>query len=125
MNGYMRESSEIPMDHMEKRSNQSLCGKDEPPYDDLYDHSYGYSVTDDDEPMSEEEKMLVRKIDFFVMPIICIIDLLQVIQYTVFLFKAITNRICPCSFSTNPQSTMLQPCRSKKISTLSVANSVY
>lgn len=60
---------------MEKQSNNSLYGHDR--YDtetiDRYD-----AYQDDDIPMSMEEKALVRKIDFFLMPLVCLIDFLQV-----------------------------------------------
>lgn len=71
-----RTSSDIPTDMIEKRSNQSLYGRH-----DMYDGDSGYdrsSFYSEDEPMSSEEKALVRKIDFFILPFICIINLLQV-----------------------------------------------
>ncbi|KAI8377442.1 major facilitator superfamily domain-containing protein [Radiomyces spectabilis] len=58
----------------EKRSNQSLYGRDE------YDHYDVYGYNDQDQPMSTEEKALVRKIDFYIMPIVCIINCLQFID---------------------------------------------
>ena len=65
-------------DIIEKQSSQSLYGRRYTHEDDEshYDHSIGYS--ENDQPMSTEERALVRKIDFFVMPIICTINLLQV-----------------------------------------------
>ena len=66
-------------DMVEKQSSQSLYGRNDYTNDyesSRYEHSIGYS--EDDQPMSTEERALVRKIDFFVMPIICTINLLQV-----------------------------------------------
>ena len=60
---------------MEKKSNNSLYGRNR--YDtETIDQYDGYR--EDDIPMSMEEKALVRKIDFFLMPIICMINFLQV-----------------------------------------------
>jgi hypothetical protein len=61
------------MDLAEKQSNKSLYGFHRQDMGDQYGIYH-----DEDEPMSVEERSLVRKIDFFIMPIICIIDFLQV-----------------------------------------------
>lgn len=66
--------SDVELNTMEKRLSPSLYAV-EAQYD-HYDTSYGYSV---DEPVkTEEERALVRKLDFYIMPIICILDFLQV-----------------------------------------------
>ncbi|KAI7906633.1 major facilitator superfamily domain-containing protein [Cokeromyces recurvatus] len=61
------------MGSLEKRSNASLYGNR---YEIETINQYDI-YRDDDVPISMEEKSLVRKIDFFLMPIICIIDFLQ------------------------------------------------
>lgn len=60
---------------MEKLSNNSLYGNHR--YDTETIDQYGL-YNDDDIPMSTEEKTLVRKIDFFLMPLVCVIIFLQV-----------------------------------------------
>ncbi|CAO3672344.1 unnamed protein product [Rhizopus stolonifer] len=62
------------MDLEEKRSTKSLNGY----YDMEYSNYDGYE--EDDIPLSMEEKALVRKIDFFIMPLICLIDFFQYID---------------------------------------------
>lgn len=43
------------------------------------DDSYDFNLfTSQNAPTTKEEKALIRKIDFFIMPIICVIDFLQV-----------------------------------------------
>ncbi|KAJ8662415.1 hypothetical protein O0I10_002109 [Lichtheimia ornata] len=72
---------------IEKRSNQSLYGRH-----DMYDGDSGYdrsSFYSEDEPMSSEEKALVRKIDFFILPFICIINLLQFIDKSTINYAAV------------------------------------
>jgi hypothetical protein len=61
---------------MEKQSNNSLYGHKR--YDTETEDQYDAYYREDDIPMSVEEKALVRKIDFFLMPLVCIIDFLQV-----------------------------------------------
>jgi hypothetical protein len=60
---------------MEKTSNNSLYGRNryETETIDNYD-----AYREDDIPMSMEEKSLVRKIDFLLMPVVCTINFLQV-----------------------------------------------
>lgn len=42
-------------------------------------NNYEFNMfVDQDAPTTKEEKALIRKIDFFIMPIICVIDFLQV-----------------------------------------------
>lgn len=67
------------MESLEKRSNNSLYGYNHHnQYDTETIDQYGMYREDQDVPMSMEEKSLVKKIDFFLMPLICIIDFLQV-----------------------------------------------
>lgn len=79
MSVYPETASDIPMDTMEKASSQSLYGRE---YDQSYmynDNYYqNYGDPHEDLPESEEERALVRKIDLLVMPVVCLIDLLQV-----------------------------------------------
>ncbi|GAN07298.1 MFS allantoate transporter [Mucor ambiguus] len=66
------------MESLEKRSNNSLYGYNHHnQYETETIDQYGMYREDQDVPMSMEEKSLVRKIDFFLMPLICIIDFLQ------------------------------------------------
>jgi ACS family allantoate permease-like MFS transporter len=67
------------MESLEKRSNNSLYGYNHQHETDTIDQYEMYR--EDDVPMSMEEKALVRKIDLFLMPLICTIDFLQVLQY--------------------------------------------
>lgn len=61
------------MDSLEKRSTKSLSGY----YD--KDRLTNYEeYNENDIPMSMEEKALVRKIDLFLMPLVCLIDFFQV-----------------------------------------------
>ncbi|KAI9316391.1 major facilitator superfamily domain-containing protein [Dichotomocladium elegans] len=63
-------NSEVELNNMEKTSTPSLYAENN-----RYDTSYGYSV---EEPIkSSEERALVRKLDFYIMPIICVLDFLQ------------------------------------------------
>ncbi|KAG1051219.1 hypothetical protein G6F43_006556 [Rhizopus delemar] len=63
------------MDSLEKRSTKSLSGY----YD--KDRLTNYEeYNEDDIPMSMEEKALVRKIDLFLMPLVCLIDFFQYID---------------------------------------------
>jgi hypothetical protein len=64
------------MESLEKRSNNSLYGYNHQYETDTIDQYEMYR--DDDVPMSMEEKALVRKIDLFLMPLICAIDFIQV-----------------------------------------------
>ncbi|KAI9320491.1 major facilitator superfamily domain-containing protein [Dichotomocladium elegans] len=67
---------------IEKRSNQSLYSRED-------EDQYSFGFIDDDQPTSLEEKVLVRKIDIFVMPIICIINLLQFIDKSTINYAAV------------------------------------
>lgn len=68
-------TSDRQMNSMEKLSENALYGN----YHDDAETIDRYGVYDDsDMPMSVEEKSLVRKIDFFLMPLVCIIIFLQV-----------------------------------------------
>lgn len=60
---------------MEKNSSNSLYGRNRYETDTIDQYE---SYREDDVPMSMEEKSLVRKIDFFLMPIVCTISFLQV-----------------------------------------------
>ncbi|KAI8140043.1 major facilitator superfamily domain-containing protein [Fennellomyces sp. T-0311] len=86
-----RISTDAPNNDMvEKQSSQSLYGRHDYTHDyasSHYEHSLGYS--EDDQPMSTEERALVRKIDFFVMPIICTINLLQFIDKSTINYAAV------------------------------------
>lgn len=63
------------MDSLEKRSTNSLYGNNHYETETIDQYE---AYRDDDIPMSTEEKALVRKIDFFLMPLVCTIDFLQV-----------------------------------------------
>ena len=62
------------MDMQEKTSNKSLTSAYDKEEIGRYD-----DYEQDDVPMSAEEKALVRKIDLYILPIICMIDFFQVI----------------------------------------------
>ncbi|CDH52324.1 mfs allantoate transporter [Lichtheimia corymbifera JMRC:FSU:9682] len=79
--------SDVELNTMEKRLSPSLYAV-EAQYD-HYDTSYGYSV---DEPVkTAEERALVRKLDFYIMPIICILDFLQFLDKTTINYAALFN----------------------------------
>lgn len=81
---------------MEKNSSNSLYGRNRYETDtiDQYD-----TYREDDIPMSMEEKSLVRKIDFFLMPIVCTISFLQ------FLDKSCINYAAALDFKQDLQIT--------------------
>lgn len=60
---------------MEKNSSNSLYGRNRYETDTIDRYE---TYREDDVPMSMEERSLVRKIDFFLMPIVCTISFLQV-----------------------------------------------
>ncbi|KAG1146509.1 hypothetical protein G6F37_004637 [Rhizopus arrhizus] len=63
------------MDSLDKRSTKSLSG-----YYDKDELTNYEEYNEDDIPMSMEEKALVRKIDLFLMPLVCLIDFFQYID---------------------------------------------
>lgn len=73
------------MESLEKRSNNSLYGNSRYETETIDQYEI---YKDDDIPMSAEEKALVRKIDFFLMPLICTIDFLQV-KFILFTVKTL------------------------------------
>lgn len=75
-------SSDIGLNEMEKRSENSDYIATEA----AYDASYTYTI-EDDYVQSDEERTLVRKLDILIMPIVCVLVFMQVIgrkdsQYT-------------------------------------------
>ncbi|GAA5803984.1 major facilitator superfamily domain-containing protein [Helicostylum pulchrum] len=74
------------MDSLEKRSNNSLYGNNQYETETIDQYEV---YKDDDIPMSAEEKALVRKIDFFLMPLICSIDFLQFLDKSCINYAAV------------------------------------
>ncbi|KAI8142048.1 major facilitator superfamily domain-containing protein [Fennellomyces sp. T-0311] len=75
----------IRLNTMEKPTNQSYYATDDQ-YD-AYDTSYSYS---DEEPLkSDEERALVRKLDLYIMPIVCILDFIQFLDKSTINYAAL------------------------------------
>lgn len=120
-------SSDIGLNEMEKRSENSDYIATEA----AYDASYTYTI-EDDYVQSDEERVLVRKLDILIMPIVCVLVFMQVIgrkdsQYTqknTKLYNMLINA-CIRSFSTNQLSAMPHYSASKKISIYKEANTAF
>lgn len=94
MSVYPGVSSDIQLNMMEeKRSSQPSSFYTRDPIYHYDDDELPYEATYGDEPMSAEERALVRKIDFFVLPIICTINLLQVYKNTAARVYAANNKL--------------------------------
>ncbi|KAI9499294.1 major facilitator superfamily domain-containing protein [Zychaea mexicana] len=74
---------------MEKRASQSLYAATDEQYE-AYDTSYGYSVEDEPEK-SSEERALVRKLDLYIMPIVCVLDFIQFLDKSTINYAALFN----------------------------------
>ena len=65
----------IRLNKMEKPHSPAYYATNEEHFD-SYDTSYGYS--EDEQERTAEERALVRKLDLYIMPIVCILDFIQV-----------------------------------------------
>ena len=65
----------IRLNKMEKPHSPAYYATTEEHFD-SYDTSYGYS--EDEQERTAEERALVRKLDLYIMPIVCILDFIQV-----------------------------------------------
>ncbi|KAI9278607.1 major facilitator superfamily domain-containing protein [Phascolomyces articulosus] len=76
----------IRLNNLEKRTSQSYYATDGEHYDG-YDTSYGYS--EDDPEKTAEERALVRKLDLYIMPIVCILDFIQFLDKSTINYAAL------------------------------------